>query len=166
MINITNIKNLIEKQKKLDANIESTHNIPQNEETLSKKIVALFVEFGEFINEQREFKFWSNKKASEKDVLLEEYVDGIHFILSIGYTIGFNPDSYKFDLKNKSIIDIYLECYEKLAIFNKNRSIENYINLLNSFFSVASILNFSEEDILDAYDKKNKINFKRIEEKY
>ena len=35
-------------------------------------------------NETRCFKFWSTKGPSDDAVILEEYVDSIHFLLSLG----------------------------------------------------------------------------------
>ena len=53
-------------------------------------MLALLVEIGELANETRSFKFWSVKPASEKKIILEEFVDGIHFILSLGIECGFH----------------------------------------------------------------------------
>ena len=47
------------------------------------KILALLVEISELANETRCFKHWSKKGPSEESVLLEEYVDSLHFFLSI-----------------------------------------------------------------------------------
>lgn len=71
-------KKLFDMQKELDTYIETNHNVKQAE-LLDKKILALLVEVGELANETRCFKFWSKKKPSERDVIIEEYVDGIHF---------------------------------------------------------------------------------------
>ncbi|WFG97324.1 dUTP diphosphatase [Spiroplasma citri] len=40
-----------------------------DDETFEKIILAFLVELAEFINEQRDFKYWSVKPASTKDVL-------------------------------------------------------------------------------------------------
>ncbi len=78
---------LLNMQNELDRHIESEHGL-QNADLVDKKILALLVELGELANETRCFKFWSKKAPSEQEVILEEYVDGIHFILSLGIEIG------------------------------------------------------------------------------
>src|SRR3954454_6608730 len=87
---------LFQMQKGLDNHIEEKHRL-EDEDLFSRKILALFVELGELANETRCFKFWSVKPASARSVILEEFVDGIHFILSLGIECGF--DQKRFDLK-------------------------------------------------------------------
>lgn len=59
---------------------------------LSDRILALFTEVGEFANATRCFKYWSSKSSESKERLLDEYVDMLHFFLSIGNTMGFTPE--------------------------------------------------------------------------
>ncbi|MEG2909687.1 MAG: dUTP diphosphatase, partial [Erysipelotrichaceae bacterium] len=77
------VKDLYEMQDKLDQRIFDEHGITRIE-TMNRRMLALLIEIGELANETRCFKFWSNKGASSKDVILEEYADGIHFLLSLG----------------------------------------------------------------------------------
>src|SRR5690606_1696390 len=105
-----NLKHLFELQAKLDERIYAEHPVQEGENRLAKKILALQVELGELANCWRGFKYWSNdqeprtkaidfalwvKNGREvdeegkptncfKNPLLEEYVDCLHFILSIG----------------------------------------------------------------------------------
>ena len=70
---------IFKKQLELDTHIHKNHNITyQDVET--ERVIALAVELGELANEVRCFKFWSLKKPSAKEIILEEYVDGIPFI--------------------------------------------------------------------------------------
>ncbi|HAQ08050.1 MAG TPA: dUTPase, partial [Bacillus bacterium] len=84
-----NIEKLFRMQKELDRHIELQHGLVE-EDLFDRKILALLVELGELANETRCFKFWSLKPSSEKQVILEEFVDGIHFILSLGIECGFD----------------------------------------------------------------------------
>ena len=59
---------------------------------LNERILALFVEVGEFANATRSFKYWSKKPPESKERLLDEYVDMLHFYLSIGNTMEFSHD--------------------------------------------------------------------------
>lgn len=75
---------LCEKQRALDKYIIESKGITLSEEDLFvNRITALIVEVGELANEVRSFKHWSNKGASPTEVVLEEYVDCLHFMLSI-----------------------------------------------------------------------------------
>src|SRR5690625_909139 len=74
-------------QRELDNYIESNNDL-HNKDVFQEKYLALLVELGELANETRCFKFWSMKPPSDKKVILEEFVDGIHFLLSLGNEAG------------------------------------------------------------------------------
>src|SRR5690625_5800529 len=85
-----NLQKFAEQQKELDNAIIQKNNL-QNEYLINKKIIALHVEFSELLNELPEtFKYWSNKKNNYKKAL-EEYVDCVHFAVSIGNDLGTFP---------------------------------------------------------------------------
>ena len=88
------LEKLFKMQKALDQHIEEKHEL-QQEDLFNRKVLALLVEVGELANETRCFKFWSVKPSSEKSVVLEEFVDGIHFILSLGIECGFQNIEYQ-----------------------------------------------------------------------
>src|SRR5690625_4057324 len=75
-------------QRQLDQYIEENNEIPTDQNLFEDKYLALLVEIGELANETRSFKFCSTKPPSADEVILEEYVDGIHFILSLGIEKG------------------------------------------------------------------------------
>lgn len=72
-----NFKKLFNMQQQLDNRIKEEHNI-HTESLFDRKILALQVELGELANETRCFKFWSKKPSAQWNIILEEYVDGIH----------------------------------------------------------------------------------------
>src|SRR5699024_4166899 len=78
-----NWEQLYDMQKKLDTYIQENHDL-EGRDLFAEKYLALLVEIGELANETRCYKFWSNNKRSEYETSLGEFVDGIHFLLSIG----------------------------------------------------------------------------------
>ena len=77
-----NLKDLFTEQAKLDGHIQTQHQVTYAT-TREKRILALLVEIGEMINETKTFKFWSKKPSAEKPIILDEYADGLHFLLSL-----------------------------------------------------------------------------------
>jgi len=59
---------------------------------LALKITSLSVEVSEFANATRCFKYWSLKQSESKERLLDEFVDILHFWLSIANLIGFTGE--------------------------------------------------------------------------
>ena len=133
-------------------------NMTYNRKIVKRKMLALLVEIGELANETRCFKYWSNKPASEREVILEEYVDGLHFILSIGIDLGIDKNFlfYKCAQTNKTQVEIFLDTYAKVIRFTDQPSITNYIELFTSYLRLGQALEFEQEEIEKAYLDKMK----------
>lgn len=161
-----NFLKLFEMQNDLDSKIEKQHGL-EEEPLLEKKILALLVEVGELANETRCFKFWSLKPPAEASVILEEYVDGIHFILSLGIEIGVT-DGVELDLAadENSLTAHFVLVYEKIAQFEKSRSEAHYLELFRQYLLLGEALGFSPEEIEAAYVKKNEVNHDRQKQGY
>jgi dimeric dUTPase (all-alpha-NTP-PPase superfamily) len=166
---------------------------------LDKKILALLTEFGELANEWRGFKFWSedqepithiekwktvdghNYYAAHRNPLLEEYVDCLHFILSIGLDLdlqdlkGASPENAN-NFKN---INRGFNCvFDDVAILNSTIEAEcdgylgvddlreSYHLLVNDFVRLGEKLGLTWGQIEQAYYDKNKINHERQENGY
>lgn len=87
------IKELYELQRKLDTTILDKFKLPMtSKELLANTLLALQVEVSELANATRCFKHWSVKGAENKERLLDEYADILHFFLSIGNQLGFSPE--------------------------------------------------------------------------
>ncbi|MUK86900.1 dUTPase [Ornithinibacillus sp. L9] len=156
---------LFSMQKKLDSYIESNHQL-ENKDVFHDKYLALLVELGELANETRCFKFWSNKPRSSDSVVLEEYVDGIHFILSLGIEKGLYYHSIELENTSVSETEQFNSIFELCVKFNNNPVQENYDRLFYNYLLLGQILGFTEVDIQDAYFKKNEINYERQNQGY
>lgn len=69
---------------------------------LRDRLLALFTEVGEFANATRCFKYWSKKGPESRERLLDEYVDILHFWLSIGNALGFSSEEVEQAYINKN----------------------------------------------------------------
>lgn len=162
-----NLEKLFTMQKGLDSHIEAQHNL-QAEDLFDRKVLALLVELGELANETRCFKFWSLKPASAKEVILEEFVDGIHFILSLGIEAGFTEQISIRDepYQSESLTEQFLELYRIIEVFRSTRSLEDYQALFQASLHLAKLLGFSAVEIEQAYIQKNEVNYERQKQGY
>lgn len=160
-----NLHKLFEMQNTLDQRIQAEHHL-EGVPLLNKKILSLQVELSELANETRCFKFWSTKEPSNKDIILEEYVDCLHFILSLGLEKSFQDITL--DVKDVcfELSDQFLNLYINISDFAVDSSIEKYLNIFNNFLSLGQNLGFSVENIENAYLYKNKINHERQDNGY
>ncbi|WML47327.1 dUTP diphosphatase [Neobacillus sp. PS3-34] len=162
-----NFEQLFQMQKALDKHIEEKHQL-EHEDLVDRKILALLVELGELANETRCFKFWSVKPSSARETILEEFVDGIHFILSLGIECGFESISLNEieSLRADSVTDQFLQIYQAVNEFKIKRSLDCYLNLFNTYLLLADQLQFSANEIEAAYIQKNEVNYDRQQEGY
>lgn len=168
-----NLVELCSIQAGLDGRIRKEKGIILSEDaTLKNTLVALDIELSEFANDARWFKVWSNNQIP-KDTTLEEYVDSVHFFLSIANLKGWH-EQLVFD--ESLLSNLYNEDDDNLTRLN-----ENYLEMkhqLSRVFKVESTLAFAAawmnfliigmsgygytwEQISDAYLAKNQINHQR-----
>lgn len=159
------IEELFEMQMELDDHIEAQHHL-QYEDTTEKRILALQVELGELANETRCFKFWSLKPPSEKSVILEEYVDGLHFILSLGLDFGYRPGEMQQEYNGEDLTAGFLAMFEKVSSFHGVPNQDRYQTMFCTYIALGDLLGFMEEDIRVAYEEKNDKNHQRQDNGY
>lgn len=188
-----NLNKLFELQRKLDEHIVKEKGL-EGQDLLPKKILALQVELGELANEWRGFKYWSNDQEPrtktyksklspggefyrgiyEANPLLEEYVDCLHFILSIGLEIGVCPDEldeepiFCADV-TEQFIDLFYDV-SRLKYEERNGQLyEDYYQynfVLEQFLGLGKLLGFTWKQVEQGYLAKNKINHQRQESGY
>ena len=158
---------LFTKQYQLDQYIIQNHQL-ENEDLFEERFLALLVELGELANETRCFKYWSEKAPSPNSVILEEYVDNIHFLLSLGLEKGFQYSEIDTPIvvDDVTATEQFNHVFQKgLAFYTKPTELA-YIALFQAYLQLASILGFSVADIFEAYDEKNEVNYERQDQGY
>lgn len=159
------LKELFAVQKKLNERIVEEHHL--DPATLkNKKFLALLTELGELANETRCFKYWSTKPPAPKENILEEYVDTLHFILTIGIDNDFEAVDPEYDTESADLtthfINLFLAVNELVSV----ASINSYEILLEDFFALGEALGFTWDEICEAYMAKNQTNHQRQDEHY
>lgn len=88
------LEELFKMQEKLDNKIMDNHFLTEIKprDLLSERLLALHTEVSELANATRSFKYWSTKGPEQRDILLDEYVDVLHFWLSVGLSLELDPD--------------------------------------------------------------------------
>ena len=148
-------------QNDLDSFIIKSCNLQINKAELLKKLeIAFAVEAFELMNECREsFKYWSRKK-NDWDKILEEYIDGVHFLLSMANHRG----------QTDEVIEQFVRGLELPTddetppIFEFVRRSVTSNDLLEKalcYGTIGHLLHFNIHVIYDAYLEKNKENYKR-----
>ena len=181
----TFLPDLFSDQEVIDGMIGTRYALKKMQVTYYK-LLAFLVEISELANEVRCFKYWSKKPPSPKAVVLEEYVDALHFLLSIGNDLKsgrqLNYDAnvkISFTKQNNDLTTLFLTLYhdattlanllmnsKKDAIIDKKIVFKKYNLLFIQFLKLASLINYSPAELKIAYKKKNAINQKRLYNNY
>jgi dimeric dUTPase (all-alpha-NTP-PPase superfamily) len=153
-------------QKQLNDRIVQEHDL-YGQDLFKEKLLAFLVEIGELANETRCFKYWSRKSSSERSVVLEEYVDGLHFILTLGLALGFENSKLNDHAGSpQSVTEQFLLVMKQTHQLDRNRTVEDYQQLVDSFFILGNKLGFSHTEIEKSYFEKNKVNHQRQDAGY
>lgn len=157
------LKELLEMQKALDETLMKEHGL--KEYPFQRTKIALLTEIGEMMNEiQTEFKWWKKHATYNREKALEEYVDCLHFALSLSNywevidDIEFEQYAYS---ENNSLAIGYMTLDYVLI-----RCVEGDETCLLYLFDIGNYLGFSWEEIYSAYKKKNAVNYERLRNGY
>lgn len=106
----------------------------------------------------------------EYNPLLEEYVDCLHFILSIGLDLGADDFLKSYDdwsyMAEKNVVKIFSKLFKiNWWILNDNSSGE-YFEGFEYFMTLGRELGFTWEQIEQGYYEKNRINHERQKNGY
>jgi len=152
-------------QASLDQEIALLHHVDY-EATHEKRVLALLVELGEFANETRCFKYWSLKPPSNKEVILSEYADGMHFFLSLGIPLGVTTFSHRFSIREKDLTKALVSIYREIGALHESYDPQHYAVAFGEYLNLLPLLGYSSEEAIAAYKKKLRVNHVRQETHY
>ena len=152
-------------QAELDASIASLHNVTY-ESTFERRVLALLTELGEFANETRCFKYWSLKGPSPKERILDEYADGLHFLLSLGIPLGVSQYKHYFHVREKDLTKAILLVHKDVDEMLEHYDVDHYAKAFGDYLNLIPLFDYDEKEVIEAYLAKLDVNHTRQEEKY
>ncbi|HKL84466.1 MAG TPA: dUTP diphosphatase [Bacilli bacterium] len=157
---------LLEKQAELDALIHLNHKVSY-ESTKTKRLLAFLVELGELANAKRSFKFWSLKAGESNERLLDEYADGLHFLLSLALAHEFELPVFTIEEDaEQDLTEKFLACYQSITTFSSKLDKSSLYLAFSDFLALGQALSFTKEEIIAAYENKLVVNYQRQINKY
>lgn len=150
------IRAILKTQEILDINYHHNAKVTRGE-TFKKRKLALWVELAEAVNEWKDlFKYWSNKET-KREKALEEYVDGLHFLLSLGNDLNI-PSNHNTIVKFHDPID---HIFTLSVVIANISGVQSYYDAFALFRGLGEHFNFTEAEVEEAYHEKNKVNIER-----
>jgi dimeric dUTPase (all-alpha-NTP-PPase superfamily) len=159
------LTDLFKMQKRLDTYIEENNGVERD--VFREKLLALTVELAELANETRCFKFWSRKGPSPKPVLIEEYVDSIHFLLSLGILKGMEDlREWPEGEETGDLTDLFIRTQRAVLEFGERQDRASYEAVWVFYRAIAETLGFTADEMIQAYREKNDENYARQQRGY
>lgn len=162
------IEDMLERQKKYDAEVFKKHNVDYVSKTQLES--ALFDELGELMHAQKsDWCWWKKTQAPVDDnKVLGELVDIWHFALSYQNHFDYGMQGIinrcMFLRNSKKHLDLLkAKDYELPEIFSDLVVFEYKLERL---IAITEYLGFTIERVYEAYCSKNKINYQRLKEGY
>ncbi len=151
---------ILNMQSELDRNIEKAHGV-EKEDLTNRKLVALLVEIGEFANEIRPFKYWKKTMDINEDHIKEEFVDGIHFFLSLTLKAGGSPVVDPIIISEDQNIQLS-KLFEETSKLNSNFNIKQLAKAFGIYMGMGKLVGLQETEIEKFYIEKNRVNYERV----
>lgn len=170
-LNKSDLLYLLIQQEKLDSSMRDKHDIKKSDWMDNMHMehdIALNVEVHEFINEAYQtWKYWKTKKMNLEN-MLEEAIDVIHFLM-----LAFNKQNPNHNKMAKEL-SIWLTSSTQLkdrgevkkTILQLSTEQRHAILVLERVLKILDYSGFNSVDIINAYNKKNKVNFERMVDGY
>lgn len=154
-----NIKKMLEAQKKLDeANLKKAGI---EEYPIEEVKTAYRVELGELLQEWKQFKFWKLSKGEiDREKLLEEWADCCHFALSLENEEFQEVDAEEYKKDNFTAVP-EIDIYQIIEI-----CFGVLISTVVDTIALGLKLGFTLDELEQAYYRKNKINWDRVNSNY
>lgn len=163
------IEYLLTQQEKLDEDIREKKGIKYKEwhsiNFDSMHGAALYVEKAELVNECHDlWKYWKSKPI-DKFKILDEAIDCIHFLMLIANKKEETPESILHRLHDG--LDFITEHYRV-----DEHLVSGFLRAEGFEINIAIIIvlldhyGFDSKDIIDAYNRKNEVNFERLRSNY
>lgn len=163
------IKEMLQMQAKLDEAIMKEYRLNEiNEENLR---MAILDEVGELTHELKSVWCWWKRTQPEVDYekVLGELVDVWHFVLSYQNHFNSGEEMLCSYLNEKEMSATYLERLgdQTLSLpFALSNLVYYKRTIITVLVAITEYLNFTIEQVYEAYCDKNKINYQRLKEGY
>lgn len=138
----------------------------REEEIIKKNILELLVEIGELANETRCFKHWSTKGPSEKEIILDEYIDCLFMILYFSNITGVTLEEDFPKVVELDMVETFIQLYQNTCLLKEGLTKDKIKRLLVDIMYLGKLLGFSIENLEMGTQHKSKIIQRRFQENY
>ena len=171
LLNKSDLIYLLTQQNKLDAAMREEIGISESDwmSTMAMEhSIALNVELHEFINACfKSWKYWKRKDMNMDDVL-DEAIDVIHFCMlrlnKLTAGTDFIAGYLEREIQNKRQLEDRKAV--KIVMYHLSSGAPSAESILAYVLSILDYYGFTGQDIINQYNQKNAVNFRRLASGY
>ncbi|MGN1182306.1 MAG: dUTP diphosphatase [Faecalibacillus sp.] len=136
----------------INRELQTTKNEVLNVQRLNQKILAFLHDLGIVAEDSRCYSFWEKKEPVNHQQLLENYMDGLTMLMSIGYELKIDSIKNHTEIPPRTdIYSLFFKIYHSILKVQSHYSSEDYQNTIDDYFTLGFQLGIHVDEILDSY---------------
>ena len=132
--------------------IQVAKNEILNTTRINQKILSFLHDLSEVALESRCYLFWEKEEPVNHQQLLENYLEGLTMLMSIGYELRIDSIKNHTEIpENQDLYSLFFKIYQSILNVQKQYSSEDYQNTIDDYFTLGFKLGIDIDEIIDNY---------------
>ena len=136
----------------INREIQVAKNEILNTTRINQKILSFLHDLSEVALESRCYLFWEKEEPVNHQQLLENYLEGLTMLMSIGYELRIDSIKDHTEIpENQDLYSLFFKIYQSILNVQKQYSSEDYQNTIDDYFTLGFKLGIDIDEIIDNY---------------
>ena len=136
----------------INREIQVAKNEILNTTRINQKILSFLHDLSEVALESRCYLFWEKEEPVNHQQLLENYLEGLTMLMSIGYELRIDSIKNHTEIpENQDLYSLFFKIYQSILNVQKQYSSEDYQNTIDDYFTLGFNLGIDIDEIIDNY---------------
>ena len=136
----------------INREIQVAKNEILNTTRINQKILSFLHDLSEVALESRCYLFWEKEEPVNHQQLLENYLEGLTMLMSIGYELRIDSIKNHTEIpENQDLYYLFFKIYQSILNVQKQYSSEDYQNTIDDYFTLGFKLGIDIDEIIDNY---------------
>lgn len=136
----------------INREIQVAKNEILNTTRINQKILSFLHDLSEVALESRCYLFWEKEEPVNHQQLLENYLEGLTMLMSIGYELRIDSIKNHTEIpENQDLYSLFFKIYHSILNVQKQYSSEDYQNTIDDYFTLGFKLGIDIDEIIDNY---------------
>ena len=136
----------------INREIQVAKNEILNTTRINQKILSFLHDLSQVTLESRCYLFWEKEEPVNHQQLLENYLEGLTMLMSIGYELRIDSIKNHTEIpENQDLYSLFFKIYQSILNVQKQYSSEDYQNTIDDYFTLGFKLGIDIDEIIDNY---------------